>query len=278
MTATDIANKAISHVGGSLLADLATDASQNARSIRKWYNPDGSVYSALDECLRSHAWNFATARKRQTVAFQTIEGISNGTIDVPDVFVLLVTGHGHSTGDRVYIKDSGAPDGRWYITKVDDNEFYLNDSVYSSSHESGGNVTLIPQFAYDFQHAPPADCLRVLSINADGGQLEDDGTDFLFEGGVILTNSETINLKYIKRVTTPDSYPGDFVNAFTFLLASYFATDTGGNSGRGLELRQAYENAIAPLVKARDGNEGKGRRVPPFGDSQLLQSRYGGCY
>jgi hypothetical protein len=114
-----------------------------------------------------------------------------------------------------------------------------------------------------------------LSINADGGQNEDDGSDFLLEKGVILCDDETINLKYIQRITDITDYPADFVTAFSYLLASYIASDTAGSSGRATELHQFFTKAAAPPVKSRDANEGKGRRITPFDDSQVVLSRGG---
>lgn len=265
------------------MTDITTEVTQQVRSVRKWYNPDGSpaVYSALDECLRSHVWNFATARKRQTITYNSLSGGSAVTSS-GGLVKITFTAHGLVTGDRARVADvQGATtaNGNWYITRIDADNFTLDDSSFAGTYTaSTGKFVKIPQFAYDFQHTPPSDCLRVISINADGGQLEDDGSDYLYESGLILTNCETINLKYIKRITTPDSYPADFVNAFSLLLASYIAMDIRGQSGMGQQMRQAYEASIAPLVKARDGNEGKGRRIVPFEDSQLVAARSGGYF
>lgn len=275
-TVTEIANLALSHLGGRAFTDVATDTSQQAASFRRWYNPATSVYTALDEILRAHAWNFATTRKRQTITYFDITDVTNsgGLIKITD------GSHGLQTGYRVYIKDVEgvtAANGRWYTTRVDNNEWTLDNSSFSGTYTAAtGKWVLIPQFAYDFQHTPPDDCLRVLSINADGGQNEDDGRDFLFEKGLILCNEETINLKYIQRVTTVTAYPADFLNAFSYLLAAKIAQDTQGASGRAMEMLQFYDKIVSAPVKAMDANEGKGRRVLPFEDSQMVQARFGG--
>jgi hypothetical protein len=277
-TATEIANLAIAHLGGRALMALKTDSTQQAVSLRKWWNPEETVpvYTALDETLRMHPWNFATARKRQTVTYHTLTGAA--VTNEGGLIKITHPGHGYATGDRVYVKDVQgvtAANGQWYVT-VDGNHFTLDDSVFAGTYtNSTGSVVGIPQFAYDFQHTPPADCLRPLSINADGGQNEDDGSDFLLEKGVILCDDETINLKYIQRITTIPSYPADFVTAFSYLLASYIASDTAGSSGRATELHQFFTKAAAPPVKSRDANEGKGRRITPFDDSQVVLSRGG---
>lgn len=282
-SATEIANLAIAHLGGRALTDLATDTTQQAASVRKWYNPTAGtpVYTALDEALRSHPWNFATQRKRQTITYTSLSGGSAVTISGA-LIKITSTSHGRTTGDRVYIKDVEgvtAANGQWYVTVIDANNFTLDDSVFAGTYTaSTGEWVTIPQFDWDFQHTPPTDCLRVISLNAGGGQNEDAGADFQFEKGLILTDEETINLKYIQRITTVASYPADFVTAFSFLLASYIAQDTQGATGRANEMRQFFEKAVAPPVKARDANEGKARRIPPFNDSQVIAARMGGYW
>jgi len=277
-TATEIANLAIAHLGGRALASLQNDSTQQAASIRKWWNPEAvtPIYTALDETLRMHPWNFATNRKRQTITYHTL----TGTAVTNDGGLIRIThsGHGYATGDRVYVKDVvgvTVANGQWYVT-VSGNHFTLDGSVFAGTYTNNtGSVVGIPQFAYDFQHTPPTDCLRPISINADGGQNEDDGSDFLLEKGVILCDDETINLKYIQRITDITKYPADFVTAFSYLLASYIASDTAGSSGRAIELHQFFTKAAAPPAKARDANEGKGRRITPFDDSQSVLSRGG---
>jgi hypothetical protein len=278
-TATEIANLAIAHLGGRALTALSTDNTQQAASLRKWYNPEAGtpIYTALDEVLRAHPWNFATARKRQAITYHSLSGaaITN------DGGLIKVThpGHGLTTGGRVYLKDVEgvtAANGQWYVT-VDGNHFTLDGSVFAGTYTaSTGKFVAIPAFDWDFQHTPPTDCLRPISINANGGQSEDGGAKFTFEKGLILTDEETINLKYIQRITTVASYPADFVTAFSFLLASYIAQDTQGATGRAMEMRQFYEKAVAPPVKSRDANEGNARINTDFEQSQLVQARFGG--
>lgn len=281
-TATEIANLAIAHLGGRALTDLENDTTQQAASLRKWYNPTDTppVYTALDEALREHPWNFATARKRQTVTYHALTG--SAVTNQGGLIRIAYSNHGFSTGDRVYIKDVvgvTVANGQWYITIDGNGHFTLNDSVFAGTYtNSTGKVVLIPAFDWDFQHTPPTDCLRPISINAGGGQLEDAGAEHQFEKGLILTDEETINLKYIQRITDVTKYPADFVTAFSFLLAAYIAQDTQGATGRATDMRQFYEKAVAPPVKARDANEGKARRIPPFNDSQVIAARMGGTW
>jgi hypothetical protein len=279
---TDIVNLAIAHLGGRSLTDFQNDTTQQGASLKKWFYPFGATpnYTALDEILRQHPWNFATARKRQTITYQSLTGAA--VTNQSGLVKITLTAHGYVTGDRIYVKDVEGvtvANGQWYITKIDNNNFTLNDSVFAGTYTNAtGKVVLIPAFDWDFQHTLPSDCLRPISINAGGGQLEDAGAEFQFEKGLILTDEETINLKYIQRIIDPTQYPADFVTAFSYLLASYIAQDTQGATGRATDMRQFYEKAVAPPVKARDANEGKGRRIPPFNDSQVIAARMGGTW
>jgi len=54
----------------------------------------------------------------------------------------------------------------------------------------------VPPFEYDYYHAQPADCLRILNIGPDG-------VDYKVEGRMIATNDTLLEIKYIKREENP---------------------------------------------------------------------------
>ena len=56
MTKTQIANLAITHIGGRLLTDVDAENSQEAILCRTWFDV------VREEILREHIWNFATKR------------------------------------------------------------------------------------------------------------------------------------------------------------------------------------------------------------------------
>jgi hypothetical protein len=146
-TATEIANLAIAHLGGRALTALSTDTTQQAASLRKWYNPDAGtpVYTALDEALRAHPWNFATARKRQTVTYQTLTGAA--VTNEGGLVKITLTAHGYVTGDRVYVKDVvgvTVANGQWYVTRIDNNNFTLDESVFAGTYTNDtGSVVVV---------------------------------------------------------------------------------------------------------------------------------------
>jgi hypothetical protein len=273
MTKTDIANLAITHLGGRQIKDVDSDQTPQAIVALQWFA------TAAKEALKSHPWNFAIARTRSTIAFTSLSGSAladNGSGE----FRVTSNGHGLVTGDRILLRNvEGATtaNATWYVTKVSANAFDLDDSVYVSGYTSAtGEWVKVPMFDWEFQHAIPDCCLRVLKINGESGGLKDDSDDFSVEKEFILCNSETVNITYIDDLSAePNLWPADFCNAFSFLLASYMAQSLAGPSGQSQGLRQSYEGLLAPMAKTRDSREGKKPRTLPFPDSQLLQSRSG---
>ncbi len=272
-TKTEIANLALTHLGARQLTDVDADTTPQALVARQWF------VIAAQEALKSHPWNFAIARERSTVTFTALAGAAladNGSGE----FRVTAVAHGLVTGDRIQMREVDgivSPNGQWYATRIDADNFDLDDSVYAAGYTSGtGEFVKIPKFDWSFQHTLPTGCLRVLKINGDSGGLKDDSDDFSVEQGLILCHSETANITFIKDLSaSPASWPSDFVNAFSFLLASYMAQNLAGPAGQAQALRGMYEAQIAPMVKTRDAREGRKPRTLPFADSQLLQARYG---
>lgn len=72
-----------------------------------------------------------------------------------------------------------------------------------------------PDFEYDYAFSLPSDCLRILPDN--------EVTDWVVEGRKILTNDgDTLELRYIKRVTDPN----EFDPYFTEVLSAAIAVET----------------------------------------------------
>jgi hypothetical protein len=278
MTKTQIASLAYSHLGGRAFTDVDTDTTQQAIVCRKWFD------AARDELLVSHPWNFAIRRKRLTTTWTALSGVAladNGSGEIR----VTATSHGRSTGDRLHFKEVEGvtnANGFHFITVNDANTFDLDDSTYSGTHTSGtGSWVVAPQFNWDFQHALSGltgTSLRVLKIGGQDGGHDDDGEDYQLEGDYILTDNEEPEVRYVYQHTTVASWPQMFITAFSYLLASYMATDLAGEQGKAMQLRQAYEQTFLPKARGQDARESKPRRALPFERSQLLQARMGGAF
>lgn len=267
MTKTQICNLALTHIGARELTDVDTDNSNEGKVLRLWYE------STRDDMLRSHPWNFAMKRARLQVTYSTLSG--SAVSDSSGKVAIAHTAHGLITGDKIYIKDVEgltSINTTWFITKVNDNGFTLDDSTYSSGYSSGtGKFTKIPLFDWNFQYTAPTDMLRLIS-------LENVQDPFSFENGKILANDETIFVRYVYQVTDTTLYPSDFTNAFSYLLASNIAQTLTGPAGEGNNYRKIYEQMIAPMVKVRDSREGRDRVRKETQYSDLVNARFGGNY
>jgi hypothetical protein len=268
MTETEIANLAISLIGGKSLTALLTDNTPQAVTCRKWFDP------ARDEALASHPWNFATKRWRNEIAWTALSGVAladNGS------GLIRVTHNTHSmqTGDRIHMRNvQGVPaaNGTWYITRITQHTFDLQDSVFSGSHTSGtGEWILAPLFGWDYQHTLPADCLRVVNVNGFEAN-ENDSVPYAVELGKLLTNEDIVTLRYVYKNETQTEWSQHFINAFALLLASYIAQDLTGPSGTA-ELRGRFEQQIGPKAKGQDARQGKGRVIDPDYDSRVVRAR-----
>jgi hypothetical protein len=269
MTETEIANLAISMIGGKSLTALSTDNTPQAVTCRKWFDP------ARDEALASHPWNFATKRWRNEIAWTALSGVALADAGASDEIRVTATAHGLVTGDRVHIKEVSGVDanGTWYVTRIDANNFDLDDSVFSGAHTSGtGSWVKAPLFGWDYQHTLPADCLRVVNVNGFEAN-ENDSVPYAVELGKLLTNEDIVTLRYVYKNETQTEWSQHFINAFALLLASYIAQDLTGPSGKAAELRGRFEQQIGPKAKGQDARQGKGRVIDPDYDSRVVRAR-----
>lgn len=270
MTQVEIANLALSLIAGKEITALDTATAQG-RVCLKWFAP------ARDEALASHPWNFATTRARLTLTWTALSGVAladNGA----GLIRVTATAHGLTTGQRVHIKDvQGVPNaiGSWYVTVINSSSYDLQDSTFSGTHTSGtGSWILAPLFGWDYRFALPSDFIRVNKLNGLEGN-DEDSIPYAVEAGVLLCNDDEVTISYVYQHTTYASWPQEFINAFACLLASYIAPELAVSSSKGMEMRKQYEGMISPQAKHRDSRQGKGRRLLPDYDSQLVQSRRG---
>ena len=271
MTETEIANLALSLIAAKEMTAMDSDATQQARVCRKWFD------AARDEALASHPWNFATKRARLTLTWVALSGVAladNGA----GLVRVTATAHGLTTGNRIHLQDvEGCPaaNGTWYITRIDADTFDLDDSVFSGSHTSGtGEWILAPLFGWDYQHAKPGDCLRVNKVNGLEGN-EEDSQRYAVEGSKILCDADEILLSYVFQETDTANWPQEFINAFALVLASYIAQELTGPAGKAAELRAQFERMIGPAAQQKDARQGKGRALQPSYDSALVRARRG---
>jgi len=270
MTRTDIANLALSLIGGSPVASIDDPTSQ-ARACKKWFD------SVRDEALASHPWNFAMKRAIITPWWRSVALITN---DGDNINVVSASGyHNLPSGSRVHVRGVRgleAANGTWLIEGSESNLVLIGSVFSGAAVPWTGQWTQAPTFGWEYELALPTDCLRVCGVNASDA-AEDDSDFYVLEGGKLLFQEEEAHLSYVSRVAEPTGWPPDFCNAFALLLASFIAQELMGPTGRAMELRQQYESVISPKIKGRDARQGKGPRVPMSHDCDVIRARRGGA-
>lgn len=266
MTKTDIFNIALGLIGGKSLSNADTDTTPQAVSGRKFWE------LALNEALSAQNWNFATKRARLKVTRTAITSVANNG----GLVRITKNSHGLVTDDRVAIEDVPCAVGSFFVTRIDDNVFDLQDSVYASGYSSGGTFLKIPAFGWHYRHALPSDCVKVRRVldDPDRDMEENDTEPFRVESGFIFCDLETAFVSYTWRNETVSTYPHEFIAALSTLLASYLAQDLAGPAGRSAEIRQTYEKLMLPNARGRDAREGKGDTDVSTTQSELHNARF----
>lgn len=140
-----------------------------------------------------------------------------------------------------------------------------------------------PDFGFALRYQIPADCVKIIS-------LEDVEQEYVVEQNYLLaqptyynstitspTSANTINVKYIFDNTDYAAWPGDCINMFSMLLASYIAQDVNGpnaGGGKNAELRRNYE-MLVQQAKLRDAREMRQKLTTKDVYSEVVQARFG---
>lgn len=132
-----------------------------------------------------------------------------------------------------------------------------------------------PAFGWAHQYELPADCLRVLEVNdSEFGDIISE--EYIIEGRVILTDSDSVNLVYVKRIEDVSQFDALFVEAFALKLAIVLSETIRGTTGKTADLTQQYEAKTGPLARRVDANEGRRRKGLISLNSQAIRARGGG--
>ena len=111
-------------------------------------------------------------------------------------------------------------------------------------------------FAYEFQLPTDPFCLKVLNI--DEGCVGQ--TEYRIESDKLLTDSSSIKIRYIGRLTSSSDFGVALTEALESLLAAYLALPITGDKNLAMELRNEYKELINRNL-AIDGQQGSKEQV-----------------
>lgn len=126
-------------------------------------------------------------------------------------------------------------------------------------------LTSQPAYGYLYEYNLPADCLRVLGIDYPLVS-----SDFRIEGGRVLANTNSLNLRYVFKNEDVATWSPDFVAVVTYTLASLIAYPIAKSDS----LRQTLEQKVlfkTQIAKANNGLENPSQRLI---SNPLMQARY----
>ena len=268
MDEVTICNLALARLGDSRIVTFA-DAKPEAEYCALFYE------ATRDEVLRAHPWNFATKLVSLPLSWVAFSGFAFTSNGAGGIRVTHMT-HGLETGDRIHIKDvQGVPaNGSWRVTRVSAYDFDLIGSTFSGSHVSSTGAFLkAPLFGWSYFYTLPADFLRLLQLNAY--DANEPTTRWEVGGGLLLTNEEEANVKYVYKVTDENLFDPLFVDALTLKLAAKLAKPLTGSSQLAEGFLTEYLRITAPLARRIDASEAHPIAKPAWVDSSLVHARFG---
>jgi hypothetical protein len=120
-----------------------------------------------------------------------------------------------------------------------------------------------PAWGFTSQFTLPADCLRLLRIL-------DYESDHLVEGRKILSNSTTMKILYVSRVTDPNEYDELLREVLSAALAADIAYAVTSSNPVAQNMYQLYQEKLkdARFVDATEGNNTN----PDLGSSSVIDS------
>lgn len=131
-------------------------------------------------------------------------------------------------------------------------------------------ISTAPIFGWDYAFQLPSDFLRLVDFNGlDAWDLEG---DYVIEGNQILTDDDSAEIAYIKRVTDAQLFDAMFVEAFALKLALRICIKLSKDGGIMGAIEQRLRFALGEAKRA-DANETRPRRMPRYEESDLANSR-----
>lgn len=247
------------------LPNLATSTSVTAngggRALWRINDNNTSVATSYAETTSpNNSWNMQQQNAGPAVQADTVRGIkappplkaiTSITRASSQNIKIQVNNHGLSTNDKVWIANVGGggvslPNGGYTITRIDNNNFYLNSTTTGSFLTGGGTMysfTAVPK-SPNGTAIPPGSGItgRILIQIVDGNGVARDVTTEVLSMG--MTEGEPNGIVYLQRPLWA---------AFT-----QGSRDASGLSNTALNGDPAYTNCLTDIMnKTRKGADGE---------------------
>lgn len=115
-----------------------------------------------------------------------------------------------------------------------------------------------PVYGYRHAYQLPADFVSLVDME-DGTAL-----DYQLEGDQILTDAETVRLRYVRRITDPARFPPPFVDVFAIRLAAELALPITRKTSDFETMMTVYRLKLASAKNTISGSQGAAQEEVPF--------------
>lgn len=277
MTATDLANLALSKIGEPMIEDITDTGDRVARLALLHYEP------TLREVLRAHFWGFAmvvTSPDAAVHRFLTFDVLGNGVL-INMSYTGLYGGHPSWSSTGVIYSGGGSASG--YYLYVDGANWKMektgtgvsvaiaaktsNDPTDADWGASILAVAANPELAgWVTGFIVPPGMMKLFRVmTPEGAKIDDFAVRRVTTSRCVLVGSyDSILLEYVSFVDDPDSFDPLFVEAFVTLLASKLARAVTGSEAMEAELRQIYETNALPTARTADSHDTRSAENRPL--------------
>lgn len=116
-------------------------------------------------------------------------------------------------------------------------------------------LTETPAFEFDYAYLYPNDCLRIVSIHNSSGDMIVDAGAWVVEDRKILSDEETLYIRYTKRAEDVRTFDPLFIDALAARLAVAIGQARSKSTSLVEQLAGMYASKVS-LAKLHDSAEG----------------------
>ena len=159
-----------------------------------------------------------------------------------------------------------------FFEQTRDEVLRAHDWNFASKRATLAALATAPEFGWGYQYQLPIDCLMVRQLNA--WESHEQRGLFEIEGKVLLTDSDSAQIRYTSQVLDSSQFDPIFVEALATRLASKICQPLTGSRQQGLEYLSDFNAQIGQLAMQKDAEEARGKRKLPWAESDLVRRRF----
>ena len=276
----EICNQALLKVGADVIDTLTPPASTEDGTKRSIELCNIFFDQAYEEVLRMYPWNSAKKRTvltlselSQTPDTITVDGAD--TSDINQTYTRVSDYNGRArwqgvTDDGVYLVWNDLTEtwefdqsfiGSWYTVQSNATlppkfGWEVNDDLGDSGTLPAPSLNYYAGFGYDRYSQLPSDLIRLVDIFRSEDQ-RDERTSWVVEGGYILSDYETLYMKYIAKPSSTTELEPLCTNALICNLAMKLCTSLQLDDAWAKRINDELYGIILPQARSIDTLENK---------------------